>query len=87
MIAQRLVVEQVLPIEQIGDPAIADSKEMDMEEKKSCDRSGTGRRSGAASEPTPAKSTRMPLRFAAAPVDYIYEQSPRSCFARYCRNM
>src|SRR6476469_4051727 len=34
VIAQRLVVEQVLPIEQIGAPTVADSKEMNAEEKK-----------------------------------------------------
>src|SRR5206468_2790725 len=34
MIAQRLVVEQILPIEQIGTPTFAETKEMDVEERK-----------------------------------------------------
>src|SRR5262249_51452326 len=34
VIAQRLVVEQILPIEQIGEPKVAESREMELEEKK-----------------------------------------------------
>jgi F-type H+-transporting ATPase subunit gamma len=77
VIAQRLVVEQILPIEQIGAPAVRMSEEMTEEEKKKAKEAaitaGVGMRStdGAAEENT---------QFGTAQVDYIYEQSPEDLF-------
>ena len=79
VIAQRLVVEQVLPVEQIGTPAIADTKEMDLEEKKRAIEAAKG--TGVALKP--ADTTEIDehaAQFATAPVDYIYEQPPQELF-------
>jgi F-type H+-transporting ATPase subunit gamma len=79
VIAQRLVVEQVLPVEQIGAPAIADAQEMDLEEKRRAAEAAKG--TGVALKP---KDTReideRAAQFATAQVDYIYEQPPRELF-------
>src|ERR1700722_17595471 len=76
VIAQRLIVEQILPIEQIGTPAVRLSEEMTEEEKKKAKEAaisaGVGMRStdGAAPE----------AEFGTAPGDYIYEQPPEELF-------
>jgi F-type H+-transporting ATPase subunit gamma len=78
VIAQRLIVEQILPIEQIGAPAIRLSEEMTEEEKKKAKEAaisaGVGLRStdGAAAEVASEVGT--------AQVDYIYEQPPEELF-------
>lgn len=79
VIAQRLVVEQLLPIEQIGAPAIADSKEMDLEEKKRAIEAAKGAGVGLRPADTREADARA-AEFATAPVDYIYEQPPRELF-------
>ncbi|MGD0567585.1 MAG: FoF1 ATP synthase subunit gamma [Candidatus Sulfotelmatobacter sp.] len=77
VIAQRLVVEQVLPIEQIGEPAIRLAEEMTEEEKKKAREAaisaGVGLRS---SEHSGEEVT----QFGTAQVDYIYEQPPEELF-------
>jgi F-type H+-transporting ATPase subunit gamma len=78
VIAQRLVVEQILPIEQIGAPAIRLSEEMTEEEKKKAREAaisaGVGmRRSDPAGDQAAAE-------FGTAQVDYIYEQAPEDLF-------
>jgi F-type H+-transporting ATPase subunit gamma len=78
VIAQRLVVEQILPIEKVGEQAVRQSEEMTSEEKKrdkeAAVSAGVGlRKSDGAAEEVAAK-------FATAEVDYIYEQPPEELF-------
>src|SRR5579859_4306509 len=77
VIAQRLIVEQILPIEQIGEQAVRLAEEMTEEEKKKAKEAavsaGVGMRTteGEAGEAS---------QFGTAQVDYIYEQSPEELF-------
>jgi F-type H+-transporting ATPase subunit gamma len=77
VIAQRLIVEQILPIENIGEPAVRQSEEMSEEEKKKAKEAaisaGVGMRS---SEQSAAGAT----QFGTSQVDYIYEQPPEELF-------
>src|SRR5438874_1560277 len=79
VIAQRLVVEQVLPIEHIGAPEIAQASDMDLEEKRrvieAAKSTGVSLRAADTSAVDAAAA-----KFATAPVDYIYEQPPRELF-------
>ena len=79
VIAQRLIVEQVLPIDQIGAPAIAEAKEMDLAEKKRAIEAAKGAGVGLRPADTRDADERA-AEFGAAGVDYIYEQSPHSLF-------
>jgi F-type H+-transporting ATPase subunit gamma len=79
VIAQRLVVEQLLPIEQIGSPKVAEAKEMDLEEKKRAIEAARG--AGVGLRPTDTREVdARAAQFATAPVDYIYEQPPAELF-------
>jgi F-type H+-transporting ATPase subunit gamma len=79
VIAQRLVVEQILPIEQIGEPKLAESKAMELEEKKRTLEAARG--AGVRLRPADTREAdERAAQFATAPVDYIYEQSPRELF-------
>jgi len=77
VIAQRLIVEQVLPIEQIGEQAVRLAEEMTEEEKKKAKEAaisaGVGMR---ATDVTPEGVT----QFGSSQVDYIYEQPPSELF-------
>jgi F-type H+-transporting ATPase subunit gamma len=77
VIAQRLIVEQILPIEQVGKQAVRLAEEMTEEEKKKAKdaavSAGVGLRS---TEGTPDGAS----QFGASQVDYIYEQSPEELF-------
>ena len=76
VIAQRLVVEQILPIEQIGEPAVRLSEEMSEEEKKKAKEAAI--RAGAGFHGVhPADES---AQFGTAQVDYIYEQPPEELF-------
>jgi len=77
VIAQRLIVEQILPIEQIGEQAVRLAEEPTEGEKKRAKEAAvsagvgmheTGGEPGAASQ------------FGTARVDYIYEQAPEELF-------
>jgi F-type H+-transporting ATPase subunit gamma len=77
VIAQRLIVEQVLPIEQIGAQTVRLVEEMTEEEKKKAKEAaisaGVGMHSTeGAGEPA--------SQFGTAQVDYIYEQKPKELF-------
>jgi len=77
VIAQRLIVEQILPVEQIGEQAVRLAEEMTEEEKRRAKEAavtaGVGLRStDAASEAA--------SQFGTAQVDYIYEQPPADLF-------
>ena len=78
VIAQRLIVEQILPIERIGEQSVRQAEEMTEEDRKRAKEAaisaGVGmRKPDSAVEEAAAK-------FATAPVDYIYEQSPEELF-------
>ncbi len=78
VIAQRLIVEQILPIEQIGEQTVRLVEEMTEEEKKRAKEAavsaGVGMR-GPEHETPEAVS-----QFGTAQVDYIYEQPPEELF-------
>jgi F-type H+-transporting ATPase subunit gamma len=79
VIAQRLLVEQLLPIEHIGTPEITQAEEMQLEEKKRALEAARGAGVGI----RPADTRELDARaaaFATAAVDYIYEQPPRELF-------
>jgi F-type H+-transporting ATPase subunit gamma len=77
VIAQRLIVEQILPIERVGEPAVRLSEEMTEEEKKKAKdaaiSAGVGLRSSE-------RSSEEAAQFGTAQVDYIYEQPPEELF-------
>jgi F-type H+-transporting ATPase subunit gamma len=77
VIAQRLIVEQILPIEQIGAQAVRMAEEMTEEEKKKAKEAaisaGVGMRASEAADEHAAE-------FGTAQVDYIYEQAPEELF-------
>jgi F-type H+-transporting ATPase subunit gamma len=77
VIAQRLVVEQILPIGEIGKQDVRQSEEQTEEEKKKAKqaavRAGVGLRSSSPAEETAG-------HFATSQVDYIYEQPPEELF-------
>jgi F-type H+-transporting ATPase subunit gamma len=79
VIAQRLVVERVLPIEEVGKVAVAQAQEMTMKEKEraleAAKEAGVGIRPADTREVDAAAA-----RFATAPVDYIYEQPASELF-------
>ncbi|HEY1660397.1 MAG TPA: FoF1 ATP synthase subunit gamma [Candidatus Sulfotelmatobacter sp.] len=76
VIAQRLIVERILPIGQVGEPAVLQSEEPTEEEKKKAKEAaisaGVGMREAPADE--------VAEKFATADVDYIYEQPPEELF-------
>ena len=77
VIAQRLVVEQILPIEEIGEQTVRLAEELPEEEKKKAReaavRAGVGMHSteGGREDAT---------QFGTSQVDYIYEQPPEELF-------
>jgi F-type H+-transporting ATPase subunit gamma len=77
VIAQRLIVEQILPIEHIGEQSVRMAEEMTEEEKKKAKEAaisaGVGMRD---SEPADQHAA----EFGTAQVDYIYEQAPEDLF-------
>jgi F-type H+-transporting ATPase subunit gamma len=79
VIAQRLVVEQVLPIEHIGAPEIAQAQEMDLKEKQRALEAAKGE-GFSVRPPDTSQVDAHAAAFAAAPVDYIYEQPPQQLF-------
>src|SRR6266851_3251752 len=79
VIAQRLVVEQLLPVEHIGAPEIAQAKEMELKEKQRVLEAAKG--AGVSIRPADTREVDAhAAAFAAAPVDYIYEQPPQQLF-------
>lgn len=79
MIAQRLVVEKVLPIGQVGEVGVAQAEEMTAEQReralKAAKGAGVGLRRADTREIDAAAA-----KFATAPVDYIYEQPAEEIF-------
>jgi F-type H+-transporting ATPase subunit gamma len=79
VIAQRLVVEQVLPIEQIGVAEVKLAEAMTEEERDRALEAAKG--AGVGLRPADTRDVdAAAAKFATAPVDYIYEQSPQELF-------
>jgi len=79
VIAQRLVVEQVLPIEQIGTPEVLQAEGMTQKEKERA--LEAAKEAGVSVRPTDTRDIdAAAAKFATAPVDYIYEQSAEELF-------
>jgi F-type H+-transporting ATPase subunit gamma len=78
VIAQRLIVEQILPIEQIGEPAVRLVEEMTEEEKKKAKEAAVSAGVGMRGPDRPVEETAS--QFGTAQVDYIYEQAPEDLF-------
>jgi F-type H+-transporting ATPase subunit gamma len=79
VIAQRVVVEQLLPVEHIGAPEIAQADAMELKDKQRAIEAAKG--TGVALRPADTSEVdKAAAQFATAPVDYIYEQSPRELF-------
>jgi F-type H+-transporting ATPase subunit gamma len=79
VIAQRLVVEQVLPIEQIGAPEVRQAEEMTLKEKERALEAAKG--AGVGIRPADTREIDAEAaRFASATVDYIYEQPAAELF-------
>ena len=79
VISQRLIVEKVLPIEQVGEISVAQAEEMSQKEKEraieAAKEAGVGIR-----RPDTREIDAAAAKFATAPVDYIYEQPPEELF-------
>ncbi|HXM59591.1 MAG TPA: ATP synthase F1 subunit gamma [Terriglobales bacterium] len=79
VISQRLVVEEVLPIEQIGEVSIAQAEEMTQKEKERALEAAKG--AGVGIRPADTREAdAAAAKFATAPVDYIYEQPAEALF-------
>jgi F-type H+-transporting ATPase subunit gamma len=76
VIAQRLIVEQILPIEQIGEQAVRLSEEMTEEEKKKAKEAAVS--AGVGMHGTEGGGPGS--EFGTSRVDYIYEQPPAELF-------
>jgi F-type H+-transporting ATPase subunit gamma len=79
VIAQRLVVERVLPIEEIGTVDIAQAEELTKEERERAAEAAKGAGVGLRPVDTTAVDEAA-SRFAVQPVDYIYEQPAGELF-------
>jgi F-type H+-transporting ATPase subunit gamma len=78
VIAQRLVVEQILPIEQIGEPAVRLAEEMSEEDKKKAKEAAIS--AGVGMRGPDRQVDEAASQFGTAQVDYIYEQPPEKLF-------
>lgn len=78
VIAQRLIVEQILPIEQIGEQAVRLVEEMTEEEKKKAKEAAI--KAGVGMRGPDRHVDEVASQFGTAQVDYIYEQTPEDLF-------
>ncbi len=79
VIAQRLVVEKILPIEHLGIEEITQAEGMSLEEKQRALEAAKG--TGVGLRPKDTRDIDAAAeKFATAPVDYIYEQPPEELF-------
>ena len=77
VIAQRLIVEQILPIEQIGEQAVRLVEELSEEEKKRAKEAAVSAGVGMRASEGAGEAE---SQFGTAQVDYIYEQRPEDLF-------
>ena len=78
VIAQRLIVEQILPIEQIGERTVRLVEEMSEEEKKRAKEAAIS--AGVGLLGPDRQTEEAASQFGMAQVDYIYEQPPEELF-------
>jgi len=79
VIAQRLIVDQILPIEQIGEAEVRMTEEATEEEKVR--RAEAAKKAGVSLEaPDTSAMDQAAARFGVTGVDYIYEQEPHELF-------
>jgi F-type H+-transporting ATPase subunit gamma len=78
VIAQRLVVEQILPIAEIGEPAVRQSEDLSEEEKKRAKEAAVS--AGVGMRSTDGAADQAAAQFGTSQVDYIYEQPPEELF-------
>ncbi len=80
VIAQRLIAQRILPVQELGRREVALTEEFTLQERE---RMGEAARSAGISlkEPGPSEMESEAEKFATAPVDYIYEQPPGEIFA------
>jgi F-type H+-transporting ATPase subunit gamma len=79
VMAQRLVVERLLPIKAIGEVNIEMAEEPSEEERKRSFEAAKGAGVGLRPQDT-TEIDKAAEKFATSPVDYIYEQSPEQLF-------
>jgi F-type H+-transporting ATPase subunit gamma len=77
VIAQRLIVEQILPIETVGEQTVRHAEEMTEDEKKRAKEAAISAGVGLRGD-RPAEEAAS--QFGTAQVDYIYEQPPDELF-------
>ncbi len=89
VIAQRLIVEQILPIEQIGEQAVRLAEEMTEEEKKKAKEAAISAGVGLRSSEPAGEQPRRNSELHSAQGRWITSTSRprRNCSARCCRNM
>ena len=79
VIAQRLIVEKVLPIERVGEVSVAQAEGMSDEERKRALEAAKG--AGVGIRPTDThEADAAAAKFATSAVDYIYEQPAEELF-------
>ncbi len=79
VIAQRLVVDQVLPVEQIGEDVVRMAEEASDEERLR--RAEAAKTAGVSlKEQDASEAAKAAAKFGTAGVDYIYEQPPEELF-------
>jgi F-type H+-transporting ATPase subunit gamma len=80
VISQRLIAQRILPVQELGRREVALAEELTLEERE---RMGEAARGAGISlkEPGATEAEAEAAKFAAAPVDYIYEQPPEEIFA------
>jgi len=76
VIAQRLIVQQILPVENIGEPVVRLVEEMTEEEKKRAREAAISAGVGLRGE----RPDHQVEQFGKGQVDYIYEQAPEELF-------
>jgi F-type H+-transporting ATPase subunit gamma len=79
VIAQRLVIDQVLPVKEIGERVIRDVTELSAEERERAGEAATSAGVSLQARDT-SEMDRLAAQFATADVDYIYEQKPERLF-------
>jgi len=80
VIAQRVIVQRLLPVQEIGRREVTAAEEPTQAERE---RMGEAARSAGISlkEPEPTERDKEAVKFGTLPVDYIYEQPPAELFA------
>jgi len=80
VISQRVIVQRLLPVQEIGRREVTQTEELTVGERE---RMGEAARSAGISlqQPEPSELEREAVKFGTQPVDYIYEQPAEELFA------